>query len=97
MGKRPEDLPLDDTPLVRTQPTDVREAEWYQFCQRLDELIESGHYSWASDTLTGIRDSVERYKVVTPGQRSAVDNVEAARGRSDGWRRRYEGFGRGRR
>ena len=94
MGKRPEDLPLDDQPLRRTEPVDVRDTEWYQFAQTIHELLGSGEFDWASDTLGGIAASVEQYHTVTPGQRRAVENVQAARGRSDGWRRRYEGWRR---
>jgi hypothetical protein len=94
VGKSPDDLPLDDTPLRRLEPVDVRDTEWYQFLQELDGVIESGDYDWAGETLNGIRTSVDQFKSVTPGQRQAVANIQAARGRSDGWRRRYEGFDR---
>lgn len=94
MGKSPDDLPLDDAPLRRAQPVDVRETEWYQFQQEIDELLEGGTVDWASNTLKGIAQSVEQFQRVTPGQRQAVRNIGAARGRSDGWRRRYEGHGR---
>lgn len=94
-GRRPEDLPLDDAPLVSPAPQDVRDTAWYQFLCELDEVIACGWYDWALDTLLGIRESVEKFKVVTPGQRRAVENIQAARKRSDGVRRRrYEGFGR---
>jgi hypothetical protein len=95
MGKRPEDLPLDDAPLRRAQPIDPRSTDWYQFVQEIEELLASGSYDWASDTLQGIAQSVEQYQTVTEGQRRAVANVKAARGRSEGVRgRRYEGFRR---
>ena len=93
MGKSPDDLNLSDAPLVRAQPVDVRETEWYQFQQEIDELLESGTADWARDTLKGIAHSVEQFQRVTPGQRQAVRNIGAARGRADGWRRRYDGFG----
>lgn len=95
MGKRPEDLNLSDEPLVHPlDDIDVRDTDWYQFSQEIDALLGSGDFEWASSTLEGIRESVERYKTVTPGQRSAVANVATARQRADGWRRRYEGHGR---
>ena len=94
MGKSPDDLNLSDEPLRRLEPVDVRDTDWYQFSQEIDALLGSGEYDWAASTLDGIRESVELYKVVTPGQRRAVANVSAARGRADGWRRRYEGHGR---
>ena len=95
MSKRAEDLPLDDTP--RPLPPDARDAEWYQFCSEIDDLILGDDYAWALDTLEGIRASVEEYKSVTEGQRRAVENIQAARqhhrsGRPA--RRRYEGFRR---
>ena len=93
MGKSPDDLNLSDEPLRRLEPVDPRDTEWYQFVQQIEELLEGGQFEWAASTLKGIAESVERYKIVTPGQRSAVANVSAARGRADGWRRRYEGHG----
>ena len=95
MGKRPEDLPLSDEPLKRTEPLDPRATEWYQFSTEILEMLASDQYEWAADTLMGIRESVEKYQTVTPGQRRAVENVAAARKRSDGFRRRrYEGWDR---
>ena len=95
MGKHPDDLPLDDAPLVSPEPIDVRDTEWYQFQQEIDELLESGRADWAADTLKGIAQSVEQYQSVTEGQKRAVRNIAAARKRADGWsKRRYEGFTR---
>jgi hypothetical protein len=94
MGKTPDDLPLDDHPLVRPAPVDDRDTDWYKFAAEIEALIDGGQYDWALDTLQGIRQSVLDFKVVTVGQRQAIANIEAARGRADGWRRRrYEGFG----
>ena len=94
MGKRLEDLNLDGTSFPK--PVDDRDSPWYQFCQQIDELLSSGDYDWASDTLEGIRATVEEYHRVTPGQLQAVEHIEAARHRQDGRRgRRYEGFRRG--
>ena len=62
---------------------------------RIDDLLADGDYVWAEDTLTGIRETVERTKRVTEGQQRAVANIQhrgEAR-RDDGLgRRRYEGF-----
>ncbi len=91
MGKRLEDLHLRNEPL---EPEDDRDAPWLQFTQEIDELAASGCYDWALDTLLGIRETVERTRLVTSGQRRAVENIQTARGRADGWRRRYEGYGR---
>jgi hypothetical protein len=72
-----------------------RDSSWYQFSAEIVELLESGDFDWAQDTLEGIRASVEDDKTVTPGQRQAIENIRAARQRQDGRRsRRYEGFRR---
>ena len=109
MGKRADDLPFDDTPITPTPPEqqdlfeptdkstagDDAETPWYQFVGRIDDLLGSGEYDWASDTLTGISETVQATHRVSEGQRRAVANIEA-RGesrRDDGGRaRRYEGF-----
>jgi hypothetical protein len=89
MGKAPEDLPLDPA------SHDDRDQPWFQFCEEIDQLLDTGEYAWAFDTLTGIQDSVRAYRVVTDGQRRAVENIRTARDRKEGgFSRRYEGFDR---
>lgn len=92
MGKKAEDLPLDPAPLRRKAPQDVRDTAWFQFRQEIMELEESGRYEWAIDTLNGIAESVEKYQMVTLGQRRAVENIRAAGERRGYGSRRYEGF-----
>lgn len=107
MGKRAEDLHLNDSPIERHYDDaeasrekderdraagDERDTAWYQFLGDIDDLLASDNYGWAMETLDGIRATVERTKRVTEGQRRAVSNIEN-RGES----RRYEGWrGRGR-
>lgn len=87
MGKSIDDLPLDPA------PRDDRDSDWYRFLITIDDLLATGKYDWAEASLSGIRETVERYHRVTDGQRKAVANIEASRERADGWRRRGEGFG----
>lgn len=96
MGKSPDDLPLD--PLshqhdkFRDDGGDIRHTQWYALVAEIDELLDSEAYVWATDTLEGIKKTVEARRAVTEGQRKAVANIQAARSRQDGWsRRRYEG------
>lgn len=97
MGKRPEDLPLDPDPLRhRRARADIRDEPWFHFQQEIEEMLGSGRYEWAEETLSGIASTVERYQCMTPGQRKAIDNIRAAGERSRSGSRRYEGF-RGRR
>jgi hypothetical protein len=102
-GKHPDDLPLTDDPISVQRDRAIRDArrgddaddprrtEWYAFSTEILEMICSDEYRWAEDTLEGIKTTVEQRRAVTPGQRKAVENIRAARERSDGWRRRYEG------
>lgn len=94
MGKRAEDLPLDDTPIQPPEPPDDRDTEWYRFIVEIDDLASSGEYDWAVVTLNGIRETVEKTRRVSEGQRRAVTNIEASKRepRRDGFRRRYEGW-----
>ncbi len=96
MGKTVDDLNLDDAPLPPVRVPDVRDTDWYRFRAEIEELLASGQYEWAYDTLTSIAESVEKYKSVTEGQRRAVRNIEAARSHERrsgvGYRRRYEGW-----
>jgi hypothetical protein len=96
MGKTVEDLKLRDEGPGIIQ--DVRETLWYQSIEQIDQLLATGEYTWAEDTLTDIQRTIEQTKTVTDGQRKAIENIEAARTGSHGRssQRRYEGF-RGRR
>lgn len=93
MGKRIDDLPLDDSPITREPDAmegDVRATQWYAFVREVEDLRESGDYAWAEETLAGIQETVERTKRVTPGQERALFNILSAERPS----RRYEGYGR---
>ena len=94
MGKRIDELPLDDTPIDAPDPDD-RAAPWSRFLDEIDDLLQTGQFTWAEDTLNGIYDSVRQKRWVTEGQKTAVRNIAAARSedrpRRGVWRRRYEG------
>jgi hypothetical protein len=99
MGKRPEDLNVDDTPLDsprrRGGSDDARETEWYRFILEIDDLLATGEYTWAQQTLEGIQETVEKTERVSEGQRHAVENIAAggrkSRGRSrPNYFRRYQ-------
>lgn len=49
-----------------------------EFLSRIEQLESSGEYGWASTTITGIYETVERTGRVTDGQRRAIDNIEAS-------------------
>lgn len=46
------------------------------FRERIEDLLETGDYDWARETLEGIYKTVEDTERVTPGQVTAVDNIE---------------------
>lgn len=60
-------------------PASAGDSSAAEFIKRIDDLLESGDYDWAADTLSGIRENVERIGQVTAPQERAVDNIEAAR------------------
>jgi hypothetical protein len=51
------------------------------FLEKIEDLLASTRYEWASDTLSGIYATVEDTQRVTDAQRRAVLNIEEA-----GWR-----------
>lgn len=96
MGKTIDDLTtLDDTPLAPDLATDrdPRPTNWYRFIGDIDDLLATGQYTWAEESLRGIQETVGRTKRVTDGQRLAVDHIERAGERRRG-SRRYEGWRR---
>ena len=102
MGKTLDQLNLTDEPLTtRTTPSTPSpsdaQSDWYLFAREIDDLLEGGTVEWATDTLEGIKKSVEARRTVTDGQRQAVRNI-ARKGkveRGDRRGRRYEGYARG--
>jgi hypothetical protein len=51
-------------------------CDWENLIERIDEMVNSGDYDWAEDTLTGIRDTVEERQHCSERQVEAVDNIE---------------------
>lgn len=92
MGKTLDELNLPNEPIRPAKPIDPRTTDWYRFSQDIDDLLATGHYTWAESTLRDIQTTVEQRQCVTIGQRQAVENIE--RSRSDRPSRRYEGFRR---
>ena len=70
-------------------PIDDRQSEWYRFLQEIEQLLPDAQ--WASETLEGIQETVERTRTVTEGQRRAVSNIATATS-DPSRRRRYEGW-----
>lgn len=79
--------------------------ELNDFIEELDELLENPKYLFASETLSGIKATVEKSSTITAGQRRAVRNIKGVPGgeeddpslpsqRTTGGSRRYEGFGK---
>jgi hypothetical protein len=88
MGKTIDELTgLDDTPF--DEAPDPRPTAWGRFVRDIEDLLDTGQYTWAEDTLRGIQATVEKTERVTEGQRQAVAHIETAK-RS----RRWEGYGR---
>ena len=56
-------------------------CDWESFAEEIDEMLESGDYDWAAETLEGIRDTVTQREHCTERQREAVENISKARGR----------------
>lgn len=94
MGKTLDQLNLDDQPILRPAPVDDRDTEWYRFAVEIDEILSTGQFDWAENTLSSIKHSVEQYQSVTSGQRQAVANITRARRDrpSRAGSRWYEGF-----
>jgi hypothetical protein len=105
MGKRIEDLHLDDNPIevtteakearqeqAHSDTPDERDQPWYQFIATIDDLLASDNYGWAYDTLNGIRETVEKTRRVSEGQKRAVTNIERSQEEKYRSRRRYEGW-----
>ena len=47
-----------------------------EMLRRIDDLLDSGEYDWCEDTLSGIRETIEKKEFVTEGQERAVNNID---------------------
>jgi heat shock protein HspQ len=85
VGKRIEDLKLDDTPIEQrveapeSVSDDLRDQPWYQFVAEIDELLDDEAYAWAATSLEGIAETVGKTRRVTEGQQRAVRNIRDGR------------------
>lgn len=84
MGKRIDELPLDDREIVPEDLPDQRGSDWYAFLQEIEALLDTGRCAFARDTLEGIHETVERTHRVSDAQRRAVENIEAGANKSRG-------------
>lgn len=51
---------------------------WVTFLEEIDDHLEDDDFSWAVETLEGIRETVARNEHCTDGQKVAVDNIADA-------------------
>jgi hypothetical protein len=87
-------LKLDTLASPASTNPDPRAQEWYRFSLDIENLLATGKYTWAEDTLRGIQQTLERTHHVTAGQKQAVANIERQGEQPRRWGRRYEGYGR---
>lgn len=64
-----------------SMPAPPREpaSYWEELVDRCDEMLDSGEYAWASESLEGIRTTVSEQEHATERQIEAVDNIARAR------------------
>jgi len=54
---------------------DSSESDWLEYLDKCDEMLLDEKYSFADDTLQGIRDWIDKNHHVTEKQKIAVDNI----------------------
>lgn len=54
-------------------------CDWEDLVERIDGMLETGDFDWASETLEGIRSTVADREHRTERQAEAVDNIERKR------------------
>jgi hypothetical protein len=71
--------PIDRERLERPEADlgDARGATASRFVDTIEQLLATGQYTWAKETLRGIQATVLRTQAVTPRQRRAVWSIEA--------------------
>ena len=55
-------------------------CEWFETLELIGKMLNAGEaYSFAADTLKGIRDTIDERGHVTTAQQQAVENIRASR------------------
>jgi uncharacterized coiled-coil protein SlyX len=52
--------------------------DWLEYLDKCDEMLLDEKYSFANDTLQGIRDWISEHQHVTDRQKEAIDNIEGS-------------------
>ena len=58
------------------------DCSWEDLIEKIDLMDDSGKFGWATETLEGIKETVERTEHATEGQRDAIDNIAKSK---PGW------------
>lgn len=61
----------------------IAETDWLTFSEEIEAMLKSGAYDFVDDTLRRMLSSIGRNKSVTSGQVMAIENLKAAKSRSD--------------
>jgi hypothetical protein len=77
----PKDQPTPASGYPTPTKTPVAPGSWEEFSESITEMMESGDFDWAKDTLEGIRSNIQKRRCVSDAQRRAVGNIA----RSKGW------------
>lgn len=76
--------PAPATPRPQVSParpaTSPGTSAWEEFAESIEEMLESGEFDWAADTLTGIQSTIKERMMVTEPQRRAVTNIAKSKG-----------------
>lgn len=54
-------------------------CDWESLIEQIDEMIDSGDFDWAMDTLEGIRGTVSEREHATERQAEAIENIAEKR------------------
>ncbi len=52
------------------------DCKWEELLEKINDLLDSGDYEWAEDTLNGIHETVEDHEHATERQWQAITNIE---------------------
>ncbi len=55
-----------------------KECDWADHLSNLNEMLRAEAFQWAEETLTGIRDWVEKNEHITAPQERAIENITKA-------------------
>lgn len=64
--------------MYEMKPDNATNEDPQSWLKLIEDMVDSGEFDWAEETLLGIGETIENSGRVTPGQIEAIENIRYA-------------------